>query len=230
MGRKIKDFIHNVAFSIFVKLIPELKLLKDKKLHWSYLISDYTDSSIDAFSKIQPPYRIEKSEIGKGSYMASNSSVSMTIIGKYCSIGPNFLCGWGIHPTDGISTSPMFYSTQKQNGRSLTQSDKIQERKIITIGNDVFIGANVTILDGVTIGDGAVIGAGAVISKDIPPYAIAIGCPVIIKKNRFPDEIIDKLLRIKWWDFEENELKDVERYFFDINSFIDKYYKNQQIE
>jgi virginiamycin A acetyltransferase len=229
MGRKIKDFIHNIAFSIFVKLIPELKLLKDKRLHWSYLISEYTDSKIDAFSKIQPPYRIEKSEIGKGSYIASNSSVSMTIIGKFCSIGPNFLCGWGIHPTNGISTSPMFYSTQKQNGRTLAQSDKIQERKTITIGNDVFIGANVTILDGVTIGDGAIIGAGAVISKDIPSYAIAIGCPVIIKKYRFPDEIIDKLLKIKWWDFGENELKDVERYFFDINSFIDRYYKNPQI-
>lgn len=229
MGRKVKDFIHNMAFWIFAKMIPELKLLKDKRLDWSYLMSDYSDSKIDKFSRIQPPFRIEKSEIGEGSYIASNSSVSMAVIGKYCSIGPNFLCGWGIHPTNGISTSPMFYSTQKQNGRTLSFNDKIEERKAIKIGNDVFIGANVTILDGVTVGDGAVIGAGTVVSKDIPPYAIAVGCPVIIKKYRFPQEIIDKLLFIKWWDFGEEELKDVEKYFFDINSFIEKYYKNQEI-
>ena len=48
----------------------------------------------------------------------------------------------------------MFYSTQKQNGMTLASANKIEERKPIVIGNDVFIGANVTILDGVKIGDG----------------------------------------------------------------------------
>jgi acetyltransferase-like isoleucine patch superfamily enzyme len=111
----------------------------------------------------------------------------------------------------------MFYSTLKQNGRTLSYYDKIEERKKIIIGNDVFIGANVTILDGVVIGNGAIIGAGAVVSKDIPPYAIAIGCPIEIVKYRFPQNYIEKLQTIKWWNFGENELKDVE-----------KYYKNQQ--
>jgi virginiamycin A acetyltransferase len=226
MGGKVKEFIHNIVFCVFVKLIPELKLLKDKRLHWSDLMSDQTESKVDKFSRIKPPFRIEKSEIGEGTYIASNSSVSMTIIGRFCSIGPNFLSGWGIHPTNGISTSPMFFSTQKQNGRTFSLNDKIVERKTIKIGNDVFIGANVTILDGVTIGDGAIIGAGAVVSKDIPPYAIAVGCPIIIKSYRFGQETIDKLLKIKWWDFNENELMNVEKYFFDIDSFLAKYYKN----
>jgi virginiamycin A acetyltransferase len=226
MGRKLKEFIHDIIFGVFVKLVPELKLMKDRKLHWSSLMSDQTDSKVDEFSRIQPPFRIEKSEIGEGTYIASNSSVSMTIIGRFCSIGPNFLSGWGIHPTNGISTSPMFYSTQKQNGRTLSHNDKIEERKIITIGNDVFIGANVTVLDGTNIGDGAIIGAGAVVSKDIPPFAIAVGCPINVIKFRFPQEIIDKLLKIKWWNFGEDELKDVEKYFFDVNSFLEKYYKD----
>ena len=79
------------------------------------------------------------------------------------------MCGWGIHPTQGISTSPMFYSSKKQNGITLSLIDKVEETKTIKIGNDVFIGANVTILDGISIGNGAIIGAGAVVSKDIPP-------------------------------------------------------------
>lgn len=91
------------------------------------------------------------------------------------------------------------------------------------IGNDVFIGANVTILDGVTIGDGAVIGAGAVVSKDIPPYAIAVGSPIHIIRYRFDQETIDKLHRIQWWDFDESQLQDVEKMFFNIDEFIAKY-------
>ena len=117
----------------------------------------------------------------------------------------------------------MFYSTRKQNGFSLTDKDKIEERKIITIGNDVFIGANVTILDGVTIGDGAIIGAGAVVSKDIPDYAIAVGCPIKIIKYRFTEDRIEALKRIQWWNFTEDKLQDVEKLFFDVDEFIKKY-------
>lgn len=146
--------------------------------------------------------------------------MSMTNIGKFCSIGPNLVCGWGIHPINGISTAPMFYSTKKQNGMTLSTVDKVEERKPISIGNDVFIGANVTVLDGVTIGDGAVIGAGAVVSKDIPPYAVAVGCPIRIIKYRFEHDQIDELQRIKWWEFDEEKLKEVEKMFFDVDEFI----------
>lgn len=168
---------------------------------------------------------IHNCKIGDYSYIAENSIVNYTTIGKFCSIGPNLVCGWGIHPTNGISTAPMFYSTKEQNGMTLSRVDKIQEIKPIVIGNDVFIGANVTILDGVIIGDGAVIGAGAVVSKNIPPYAIAVGCPIKIVRYRFEPDQIDKLLKIKWWEFDKDKLKEVERLFFDVNGFIEKYAK-----
>lgn len=173
--------------------------------------------------KIYRPSNIYYSEIGDYTYISRNASISRVHIGKFCSIGPNLLCGWGSHPTNGISTSPMFYSTRRQNGTTLTDKDKIVERQIITIGNDVFIGANVTILDGITIGDGAIIGAGAVVSKDIPDYAIAVGCPIKIIKYRFNDDQIAALKRIQWWNFEEDQLQDVEKMFWDIDEFIKKY-------
>ncbi len=224
MGRKMKKNIRDLIFYFLKKLVPELQLLRDKSINWYSFSSSVSNSIIDSFSEIQKPYKIGDSQIGRGTYVASNSIISIVNIGKYCSIGPNFLCGWGIHPTNGLSTSPMFYSTHKQNGKTFSNSNKIEERKKIIIGNDVFIGANVTVLDGVVIGDGAVIGAGAVVSKDIPPYAIAVGCPIRIIKYRFSEEVIDQLLKIKWWDFQEGELKDVEAYFYDIGGFINKYY------
>ena len=108
---------------------------------------------------------------------------------------------------------------------TLSAEDKIKERNEIKRGNDVFIGAKVTILDGGTIGDGAVIGAGAVVSKDIPPYAVAVGCPIRIIRYRFPEEIRNKLLEIQWWNFSEDNLQDVERMIFNVGGFIEKYRK-----
>ena len=115
----------------------------------------------------------------------------------------------------------MFYSTKKQNGTTLSETDKIEERKRIVIGNDVFIGANVTVLDGVTIGDGAVIGAGAVVSKDIPSYAVAVGCPIRIVRYRFNEDQIEALKKIEWWKYDEEKLKEVEKWFFDVDGFIE---------
>ena len=76
----------------------------------------------------------------------------------------------------------------------------------IKIGNDVWIGVEAMILDGVTIGDGAVIGARTVVTKDIPPYAIAVGVPAKIVKYRFEQEVINRLLEIKWWDFSDDKI------------------------
>lgn len=170
-----------------------------------------------------PCVHFNDSTIGRGSYVGRNAAISMTDIGRFCSIGPNLVCGWGIHPLHGISTSPCFYSTHKSARKTYSPVDKVEERKKITIGNDVFIGMNVSILDGVTIGNGAVIGAGAVVNRDIPPYAIAVGVPARVVKYRFSPEVITKLEEIKWWDWDDNKLQEVEKMFFDVEDFVAKY-------
>jgi acetyltransferase-like isoleucine patch superfamily enzyme len=174
---------------------------------------------------VEPVVHLGNVTIGDYSYISYDGIITNTTIGDCCSIGPNLVCGWGIHPTNGISTAPMFYSTKCQNGTTLSNLDKIEERKPIRIGNDVFIGANVTILDGVTIGDGAVIGAGAVVSKDIPPYAIAVGNPIRIIRYRMSEEQIAAMQRIQWWNWDKDKLQEVERMFFEVDEFIEKYDK-----
>ncbi len=210
----LRNLLHNIFR--FLKIAA-----KSKEIYWNYLVSNIRNSTLDAQTRIYNNHFLTDVTVGKGTYIAFNASISNTSIGKFCSIGPNLLCGWGYHPTNGVvSTSPAFYSTGKHAGFTYSTSDKIIERKLITIGNDVFIGMNVTILDGVNIGDGAVIGAGAVVSKDIPPYAVAVGCPIKIVKYRFSKEIIDSLLASRWWDQSDEVLKEVEKNFFDVEKFL----------
>ena len=76
----------------------------------------------------------------------------------------------------------------------------------IVIGNDVWIGYEAVILAGVMIGDGAVIGARAVVTKDVPPYTVVGGVPAKEIKKRFSQQTIEELLRLKWWDWDEDRI------------------------
>lgn len=211
----IKTYGHNHPITHILLNVEEDNILYNR--------NQFVNSTKGVYTNIAPKYAILGSDIGDYTYISQDSIIHHTSIGKFCSIGPNFLCGWGIHPTDGISTAPMFYSTRKQNGMTLSNEDKIVETKRITIGNDVFIGMNVTILDGITVGDGAIIGAGCVVSKDIPPYAIAVGNPMKIIKYRFDEDTIKSLLELKWWNWDIEKLQEVETNFFDVKSFVKKH-------
>ncbi|MDQ3141071.1 MAG: CatB-related O-acetyltransferase [Bacteroidota bacterium] len=223
MFEKIKKKFSKKLFSLLLSNNPELAKLFSGKYDFDFIANVIFRSAVSEKSKIYAPYKVHNSTVGEYTYISINSTIVATDIGKFCSIGPNFKCGWGIHPTNGLSTSPMFYSTKKQNGFSLSSEDKVIEQKRICIGNDVFIGMNVVVLDGVKIGDGAIIGAGTIVAKDVPPYAIMVGSPAIILRKRFDEKTIEALLEIQWWNFSDEKLKEVEAGFFDIDNFIKKH-------
>jgi len=222
-GFNLKDTIQRKIYSMISKIIH--KLLTIYNLYYgekSMLngLQRLDNSFVSLKSKVYGHYQIVGSFIDDYTYIASNASLSLVRVGKFCSIGPNLKAGHGIHPLNGVSTSPMFYSPLRQNGISLSYQTKVVEQRPIFIGNDVFIGMNVTILDGITIGDGAVIGAGAVVSKNIPPFAIAVGNPIKVLRYRFSEDKIEDLLKIKWWEWDEKKLHNVEQYFDKVDDFI----------
>lgn len=218
-------FARKVTRKTLTALFPDLKPLlhAQGQISWSGLITSTKGCRISDTAKLHDPAHMSWTIVGDRSYLGRNAWVSYTEIGKFCSIGPNFKAGWGIHPTNGISTSPSFYSANPTNGYQLCEESKVVERKKITIGNDVFIGMNVTVLDGVTIGDGAVVGAGCVVSKDVPPYAVVIGCPMKILRHRFDEQTREKLLEMKWWDWDEERLTVIANQFFDMNEFVEQH-------
>ena len=213
---KLKYYIQKLLGNLlYTPIIPE-----GKTVGYSLVRSEKANTELGDHTKVYPPFFLHDVQLGDYSYIAKNSTIRHCKIGKFCSIGSNFCCGLGIHPTNGISTAPMFYSTAKQNGTTLCSKCKTTEAKRTIIGNDVFIGANVTVLDGVTIADGAVIGAGAVVVNDIPPYAVAVGMPAKVVKYRFDEATIKALLEKQWWNGTEEDLKKVERGFWDVEAFL----------
>ena len=95
----------------------------------------------------------------------------------------------------------------------------------ILIGNDVWIGRGCILKSGnpekpLVIGDGAIIAADSVVVKNVPPYAIVGGNPAKIIKFRFPEDVIEALLRIKWWDWSLDKIHDNFKHFNDVEKFI----------
>ena len=95
----------------------------------------------------------------------------------------------------------------------------------LTIGNDVWIGSGAFIdcSKVSSIGDGAVIGANAVALEDVPPYAVVAGVPAKIKKYRYEPEMIETLLRTRWWDWNEEELNRNADALFDPRIFRERF-------
>jgi acetyltransferase-like isoleucine patch superfamily enzyme len=75
----------------------------------------------------------------------------------------------------------------RQPGIAFRASQRGRNEPVV-IGRNVWIGARVLILKGVTVGDAAIIGAGAVVSRDVPPFAIALGVPARVVGWRFEGE------------------------------------------
>ena len=64
-------------------------------------------------------------------------------------------------------------------------------------------------MPGIKIGDGVIIGKCSVVTKDVPPYSIVGGNPAKIIKKRFDDEMIELLLKLKWWDKSIKEINEL---------------------
>jgi len=139
--------------------------------------------------------------MGEGSYgsPALRGRLSTVRIGKYCSIADNVTFDAGEnHNTGNISTYPFNILFPAECGHIKTHP---VTKGDITVGHDVWIAAGAYILGGVVVGHGAVIGGRAVVSRNVEPYAVAVGNPARTVGYRFSPEDIEKLLMLKWWDW-----------------------------
>ena len=108
------------------------------------------------------------------------------VMKNHANIGPDALIGAG----GGVITigRHVMIGHQciiiSQNHKYLPEGYDGFEKKDVLIDDYAWLGHRVTVLPGVRIGKHAIIGAGAVVTKDVSDYAIAVGVPAKVIKNR----------------------------------------------
>lgn len=161
-------------------------------------IEEEVPSKVTSLRERFPQYQIGEHSYGELHVHAWGDGTTLTIA-NYCSFakGVQIILG-GEHRPDWVTTFPfnvLWHEAQHISGHPASKGN-------VVIGNDVWIGTEALILSGVRIGDGAVIGARAVVAKDVPPYAIVAGNPARVLRKRFNEDLIERLLHAKWWEWD----------------------------
>lgn len=162
---------------------------------------------IGAHSKIVEALLVGNISIGRWTtFNGPNSDIYAHLnsvkIGNFCSIARNVSIQEYNHCFDRATS---YFIHVNVFGEKI-QEDIVSNGDIV-IGNDVWIGTQSVVLSGAVISDGAVIGANSLVNSFIPPYAVAVGSPAKIVKYRFPDQTIERLLNIKWWDWSDEKIR-----------------------
>lgn len=166
-------------------------------------------SKIDCTAHINAGCSVYDSIVGRYSYMGYDCEIISTDIGSFCSLGSGVHVGLAEHPTQWISTSPVFQTVKNSSIKKRFAHIAMPQSSRTIIEHDVWIGTNAIIKKGIRIGIGAVIAAGAVVTKDVEPYAIVGGCPAKLLRYRFDEEIIRSLLKSEWWLLNDEMLAEI---------------------
>lgn len=172
--------------------------------------ADVRQSTLGHYVEIGARTKVIETRMGDYSYIANDSDVIYSQVGKFCSIAAHVRINPGNHPMERASQSHFTYRASLYFPGETDEAAFFDWRRAhaVAIGHDVWIGHGAVILAGRTVGTGAVVAAGAIVTKDVPPYAIVAGNPARPVRPRFPAEVADALQRLAWWDWSHDRLRD----------------------
>jgi phosphonate metabolism protein (transferase hexapeptide repeat family) len=201
-----------------------------KKLSASSLVdptASLTEVQLGAYTEVGERTKLLEVEMGDYSYVVNDSDIAYTTIGKFVSIAAMTRINPGNHPMQRASQAHFTYraSTYFEGEKDDTAFFAWRRAHRVEIGHDVWIGHGAIILPGRKVGTGAVVGAGSVVTRDVPPYAIAVGNPARVIRSRFPNEIAVRLQNLAWWNWSHEQLRAALPDFrtLAIEQFLDKY-------
>jgi hypothetical protein len=184
-----------------------------------------TDCVLGAYTQIQAHSVLEEVAFGDFSYCAGYNQISYAAIGKFCSIASFARINPGNHPAYMRVAQHHFTYRSSQYGFGPDDGDFFSWRREsrVTIGNDVWIGHNVCVMPGVSVGNGAAIGAGSIVTKDVEPYSVVAGVPAKKIRMRFDADLIERIERSEWWNWDYETIKERLPDFRNLEDFVRKY-------
>lgn len=119
--------------------------------------------------------------IGEGTTIQRRSTVNGSVrMGAGCILAPNVFISSGTHPFREFASVPI----REQEARLAAAGRLGELDRPVWIQDDCWLGANVVVCPGVRIGKGCVVGANAVVTRDLAPYAVAVGTPARVVGRR----------------------------------------------
>lgn len=175
-------------------------------IHASALVRD---AEFGRYCEVGARSKVVETVMGDYSYVVNDSDVIYTTIGKFANIAAHVRINPGQHPMDRASLHHFQYRSRMYGfGDDDPAFFDWRREKRVTLGHDVWVGHGAVIMGGVSIGTGAVIGSNAVVTRDVAPYTIVTGVPGRPLRPRFPAPVVEALMRLAWWDWEHERLRD----------------------
>lgn len=170
--------------------------------------AEVLNSELEFMVKVAHHGSVRRSKLGRYSGLGRYTKIADAEIGAFCSISWDCTVGAHNHPLDRLTTHEFPFTARFEG---LTEGRHVNRWRAntasVALGNDVWVGANSVIVDGVRIGDGSIVGAGSVVTKNVEPYSVVAGVPARVLRKRFSPEICDGLLRIRWWEWPDDVLR-----------------------
>jgi phosphonate metabolism protein (transferase hexapeptide repeat family) len=182
-------------------------------------------SQLGAWTEVGEKCQIVESTLDDYSYIGEWGNIIYTTVGKLCSIAAFVRLNPGNHPIDRPTSHHLTYRPVMYDFATEDEAGFFEWRRShpVKVGHDVWIGHGAVVLPGVSVGNGAVIGTGAVVTKDVAPYTIVVGTPAKMIRQRFSDDIIERLERIQWWNWSREVLEARFEDFRNMDMFLEKY-------
>jgi hypothetical protein len=185
-------------------------------------------SRLGAYTEVGPRTSLLETTMGDYSYVVNDGEVAYAAIGKFCSIASHARLNPGNHPVWRASQSHFTYRASAYwPGQEEDEAAFFDWRRStpVALGHDVWIGHGVVVLPGRSVGTGAVVGAGAVVTRDVPPYAVAVGNPTRVVRPRFAPPVAERLLALAWWDWDHERLRSALPDFraLSVEAFLEKH-------
>ncbi len=183
------------------------------------------DDAGDSFTRalLRDEYDIQVGRQTYGAFAIDGRVAPGTHIGAFCSVAPGARLGGSQHPTDNVSTHPFLYLA---NRGFVSADDPVVSARMnprVVIEDDVWLGAHCVVMPGVKVGRGAVVGAGAVVTKDVEPYAVALGVPARVERKRLTDSQARELAGIDWPGWDDDTIRRRLADFYDVDAFVKRY-------